>query len=194
MEGTYYRRQGSDYRVSGTSALAPERYYGDEEHAPVFTPRVPPKRMPQQRAPQQPSQAMPPLRRTQERQRGIRLSVMVVSLGLMFTVLSGMALSRGAANSALQSQINQEQARLVALRNTNQDLEAALARSTDDEMLRNYAVNGLGMVQLQAGMVEPIQMPVTRPMGEAPANTLLMRHGEGGFFAMLANLLRHIPL
>jgi|GEM_PF-3574036 len=180
MTGTTYRPRGTGYTVSGTSALAAPRYYEDESRPPAYELRVMSRK--------------PQARRTQERQRGISSSVMLVSLGLLFAMLAVVSISKSAASSGLQRMIMETQTDIRALRDGNQALERSLQTSTDGELLRNYVVNQLGLLKIQADMIQPIRMPNTRPMGEAPTSAIQMKQTEGGFFAMLAQLLQKIPI
>jgi len=179
MTSTNYRPRSSGYTVSGTSALAPPRYYEDESRPPAYELRL---------------TRPPPARRRQEQQRGIRAATMAVTLGLVFAVLAGISISKTAVSSGLQRQINQAQNDIRMLQNENQALEARLVISTDGEVIRNYAVNELRLLRISADMIRPIRLPNTRPTGDAQSGAVQMKHEEGGFFAMLANLLRQIPL
>ena len=119
---------------------------------------------------------------------------MLVSLGLVFAVLAGISLSKSATSSGLQKQITQAQNEIRTLSDGNQALEAMLMASTDGEQIRNYVVNELGLLKIQAEAIHSIHLPDTRPMGGAASNDVQMRRTEGGgFFAMLASLLRQIP-
>jgi len=180
MASTHYRPRGSGYTVAGTSALAQPRYYENESRSPAYELRVP---------------ARPPMaRRGQERRRGIRAATMAVTLGMVFAVLAGISLSKAAVTSGLQGQINQAQSNIRMLQNENQALEERLTVSTDGELIRNYAVNELGLLRITADAIRPIRMLDTRPMGDARATDVQMRQEGGGFIAVLANLLRQIPL
>ena len=180
MASMNYRPRGGGYAVAGTSALAQTRYYDDESPPPTYEQRI--------------STRVPPVRRRQEMRRGISGVAMLVSLGLLFTVLAGVLISKSAATSALQKQINQTQSEIKQLRDGNQALEAMLLINTDGEQIRNFAVNQLQLVKIQADKIYPVYMPDTRPMGEASSNTVQMKHEEGGFYAVLASLLRMVPL
>jgi len=130
----------------------------------------------------------------QEVRRGISGAAMMFSLGLLFAVLAGVLVGKSAVSGTLQKQINQTQSEIKQLRDKNQVLENELAANTDGELIRNYAVNELGLVKIQADMICPVSIPNTRPAGEAQSNIVHMRQEEGGFYAMLANLLRRVLL
>jgi len=180
MASTNYRPRSGGYAVSGTSALAQMRYYDDENPPPVYEQRVLPRQ--------------PRARRRQEVRRGISGVAMMISLGLLFTVLAGVLIGKSAASGAIQQQINQTQSEIKRLRDRNQALESMLAINTDGELIRNYVVNELGLVKIRADMIYPIHMPDTRPMGEARTGFVQMKQEERGFYAVLANLLRMVPL
>ncbi|MCL2811052.1 MAG: hypothetical protein FWD25_04085 [Clostridia bacterium] len=179
MTGTTYRPRGSGYTVSGTSALAPPRYYEDESRPPAYELRIVGR----------PPQA----RRRQERQRGISASIMLVSLGLLFAILAVVSIGKSAASSGVQRMIAEAESSVKTLRDENQVLERSLMSNTDGEQIRHYVVSQLGLLRIQAGNIQPVHMPNTRPMGEAPPSVVQMRQVEGGFFAMLAQLLQKIP-
>lgn len=178
MAGKRYRTQNSAYMVSGSSALAHPRYPEQEFRAPTYEQRVPPR---------------PPARRRQD--QGVRTLTMLVALCAVFAVLAGVSLSKRAACSTLQKQITAAQSEIKKAREANQALESMLVASTDGEQIRNYAVITLGMKKLEASDIHAVRIPDTRPLGDAlPKDVQMKQQEEGGFFAMLADLLRQIPI
>ncbi len=178
MAGTRYRTQRSAYGVVGSSALAYPRYSEELERGARY---------------EQPMQRSRPPAPRRRRQSGVRALTMLVMLGVIFSLLCGISISKRVVSGNLQKQIAQVQSEIRAQNDANHALEMQLSASTDGEQIRNYAVNTLHMSRIRPEDIRKVSMPDTRPNGPA-AEVQKIQTEEGGFLAMLANLLRVIRI
>lgn len=178
MTDTRYRSRSRSYAVSGSSALAYDRYSEEERRMPAYEQHI--------------SMRAPAPRRQEK--ASARTLTMVVALSVVFAVLCGVSLSKSAANSAIQRQITAAQKEIQKTAAENQLLEQQLIASTDGEQIRNYVVNTLGMSKIRAEDIFTITLPNSRPLGDSLASGVQKKQEESGFFAMLADLLRQIPI
>lgn len=178
MAGTRYRTQRSAYGTVGSSALAYPRYSEERDHGVRY---------------EQPMQHTRPPAPRRRGQSGVRALTMLVMLGLVFSLLCGISISKRVTAGNLQQQIAQAQKDLKAVRDENYFLEMQLSASTDGERIRNYAVNTLHMSRIRAEDIRKVSMPDTRPNGPS-VEVQKIQTEEGGFLAMLADLLRAIRI
>ncbi len=171
------RRQSAAYTTSGSSALAYVHREEEERRAPTYEQRIQP-RQPEAR-----------------RSKGVSSMSKLLALGLTFTLLAGFCIGKRAICTGIQKQVAAVQEEIQTTREANQMLEQTLITNTDGELIRSYAVNQLGLSKLRAESIYPAQMPNTRPLGDREASDVQkMQDEEGGFLAVLADLLRQIPI
>ncbi|MDR3051636.1 MAG: hypothetical protein LBU67_07930 [Oscillospiraceae bacterium] len=126
------------------------------------------------------------------RARAQALRTMLHVSFLVFTALLCFALlGRGARVSAGQKELEKVRAQIRQLQEENDTWAVQLAVVTDGELVRNYAVNKLGMVPLNEGQVRVARMPATRPAGYyLPAAQAASE--QSGFLYALGEFLRQI--
>ena len=171
------RRQGNPYSVVGTSALA-YTAYADEARADM--PPVPPRvRLPARRA----------------APRGMRALTILISLGVICSALVAVSIGKRTACRALERQIADVESAIRRVEEDNRILEWQLASVTDGEVIRNYAVNTLGMTHIRPEAIRTVRLPNTRPNGEKRAAGMPEIHTrKSGFMSTLADLLRLIHI
>lgn len=131
--------------VEGSSALTPQPAWGEEGGRGAPPPR--------RRAKEKPARRLPSL-----------TAAMVVALAGVLCAACFMSLSQIAYAAQLQKEIESLQASIRQERENNLLLNQELTEATDGEMIRNYAVNKLGMIKpttqqvFSIALSQPIQV------------------------------------
>lgn len=174
------------YTVAGTMYSGSSAYVLQERitSQPAYRPRNPAYE-PKERSQQTGSGKRYPAKK---RQGFSGMMIMSISLAIVLFTCGFMAILQVQYQSDIQKQIAQTQKEIKTYREKNELLEQELARAVDGEIIRNYAVNKLGMVKTSAENVRTISvvLPYTDEIEEMQQET---SESKVGLLDVLIDLL-----
>lgn len=161
--------------VDGSSALAPQ------QHTPEEAPQ--PKR--------REIQPMGPERKQEKKARPNHLAaVMIVGLASVLCAVCFMSLTQMARASKLQKDIVAMQKSIAQEEENNLLLRQQLTEATDGEMIRNYAVNKLGMIKPTSKQLFSITVDQSAQVNNPSSTQEDAQQGKIDWLGVLLGLLK----